>query len=179
MKLCKRFIALLTVIVLFASICATDASAQKTIGAENAISANPLGLVIGIFNATFEHKLSQENSFTINALYYSIGDWWTAFGVGGSYRWYLFPQDKKPFEGFGFGPFVSVEYWKSDYSALYDYLGYDDGGAMVSIGAEAAYKWNFGGFVVEPVVRYALPLMSFSGLSYQSYGLGCNLGYAW
>ena len=141
----------------------------------NSIGANPIGLAFGLFNATFETQLSPENSLVINGNYWSILDW-TAFGFGGSYRWYIVKEPGKSIiEGFSFGPTVSIGFWK--WGGYGSYSG--SGTTSVAIGAEAAYKWVFGGFVVEPSLGFSFNAVSITGLNYPGFGLGCIIGYAW
>lgn len=141
----------------------------------NSISANPLGLAFGILNATYETQLSVQNSLTISGYYYSWAADWAAYGIGGSYRWYIVKeQGKRIIEGFSFGPMAAFSFWS------WTGAGTFDGGSTLSIGIEGAYKWVFGGFVVEPILTISFPVSRFSGApTYQSYGLGVNLGYAW
>lgn len=141
----------------------------------NSISANPVGLAFGILNATYETQLSPQNSLTISGYYYSWAVDWAAYGIGGSYRWYIVKeQGKRIIEGFSFGPMAAFSFWSKRGT------GTTDGGATLSIGIEGAYKWVFGGFVVEPILTLSFPVSRFSGApTYQSYGLGVNLGYAW
>ncbi|MFA6571662.1 MAG: hypothetical protein WCT77_10580, partial [Bacteroidota bacterium] len=121
----------------------------------HAISANPIGLVFGLFNATYEQQVAPINSFTINGYYWSIVDW-AAYGIGGSYRWYpkLFDDGKRPLEGFSCGPLVQIGFWKWNGWGTYS----DYGGVSFAIGGEAAYKWVFGGFVVEPSINLVFNL---------------------
>lgn len=153
-----------------------EVKAQKKSYSQSII-ANPLGLAFGMFNATYEQRVTETNSFTVNGYYWSFLDW-QAYGFGGSYRWYLSPFDdgKKILEGFSFGPVVAVGFWSWDgmVTDLYD------GGTSINIGAEAAYKWVWGGFVLEPSISLLFNVSSISGLdSYSPFGLGLGLGYAW
>ncbi|MBI5325257.1 MAG: hypothetical protein HZB41_08310 [Ignavibacteriae bacterium] len=143
----------------------------------NAISANPIGLAFGLFNATYETRVSANNSFTVSGYYWKLLDW-TAFGFGGSYRWYLklLTDNKKPLEGLSAGPAIALGFWKWD--GPYGSLVYD-GGTSIAIGGEVAYKWVFDGFVVEPIINIMFNVASLSGLTYQPFGAGVNLGYAW
>ena len=168
----KAFLLIILAVFAFA-IPSKDALAQKSYN--NCISANPLGLAFGLFNATYEGRLSARNSFTINANYWSLADWY-AFGIGGSYRWYLtlIQDKKKPLEGLSVGPLVAVGFWKYS-GSFYSYTGQ----TSFAIGGEAAYKWVFDGFAVEPIIRIAFNVMHNDYFSYNAFGLGCNLGYAW
>jgi hypothetical protein len=165
----KFFLLALAALLIFS---ATNLSAQKADKYTQAITANPIGLIFGYFNASYEFQVAPENTLTINGLYWGYSGW-SAFGIGGSYRWYIVKEDKKKIiEGFGFGPTASLGFWN------YENDGYS-GGTSLSIGGVASYKWVFGGFVVEPLLVLSFNLMTIEGLAYNSFGLGCNLGYAW
>ena len=142
----------------------------------NAISANPIGLAFGMLNATYESRLSAVNTFTISGYYWKIVDW-TAFGFGGSYRWYLklLQDNKKPIEGLSAGPALAIGFWKWDGP----YGSTLDGGTSIAIGGEVAYKWVFDGFVVEPIITIMFNAASITGLTYDPFRGGVNLGYAW
>ena len=133
------------------------AYSQKTVKKYNqSITANPVALAFGLFNITYEQQISKENSFTAFGSYWSFGDW-TAVGLGGSYRWYLFQEDKRALEGFSF-----------------------DGVTSLAVGGEAAYKFVFdGGFSVEPIIQLNINFLDISGLDYRPFSLGVNIGYAW
>src|SRR5579863_3922063 len=72
---------------------AQDTQTQSSGGAgqsySNAISADPIRLLWGELDASFEHKLSASNSIVVFGDYWSLGGLWSAYGFGGSYRWYL------------------------------------------------------------------------------------------
>ncbi len=142
---------------------------------KNSISADPISLAWGFLNLTYENRIGATNSFTVFGSYWSYSNW-TAFGIGGSYRWYFEIGDaKRPLQGLSAGPLVSFGFWDYATSSVHSYSG----GTSAAIGGELAYKWVFGGFVVEPILRLAFNLASISGLDYRAYGLGVNLGYAW
>ncbi|MGA2297257.1 MAG: hypothetical protein ABSG15_06905 [FCB group bacterium] len=155
-------------------ICSTNLWAQRY---SHSISANPIGLVFGIFNATYEQQTAPINSFTVFGNYWSVLDW-SAYGFGGSYRWYphLFEDGKKPLEGFSVGPRADIGFWS--WTGFGSYSGY--GGTSIAIGGEAAYKWVFGGFVVEPIIVLEINVSKVVGYTnYNAFAGGCNLGYAW
>jgi hypothetical protein len=166
-------ISILLVFVLALSL-PNSASAQNY---HQAISTNPLGLIWGMLNATYEQQIAPKNTFTVNATYWSYSTWWTGISVGGSYRFYLMQEKERAIKGFSFGPLVSATFWSWDGADSYGW----DGGTSVSIGAEANYKWIFeGGWTVEPTFRLFFPLMNIEGLGgLNSYGFGANVGYAW
>lgn len=145
---------------------------------KQAISIDPLDFLVSkVFNATYEHQLSKENSFTVFFSYYNYSDYWDAYGIGGSYRWYLTDllKDKKnPIEGLSVGPMARVSFWSSDYYQLED-----ENSIYLVIGGEAAYKWVFNDFIVEPILRLGFGVTDISGLGYSGWGAGVNVGYAW
>jgi len=146
--------------------------AQRVVKKYNqAITANPVALAFGLFNATYEKALSPQNSFTAGLNYWNYGGW-TAFGVSASYRWYLFQEQDKMIKGFGFGPMISLGQWG------YENNTYSNSTSF-SIGAEASYKWIFDGFVVEPIAQINFNILSINGLNYRPFGIGINLGYGW
>lgn len=169
----KRFFAILVVLALMGLYNAQDMLAQRVVKNYNqSIGANPIGLAFGIFNAKYEQQVSAENSFTAEAIYWSFAGW-SAFGVGGSYRWYLFQDYNKALTGFSFGPYASVGFWSFETATW-------GGGTSLGLGAEAAYKWVFdGGFMVEPLVNVNFNILSLDGLSYRPFGIGLVVGYAW
>lgn len=173
MKFTQIFIVAVLSIGMFFSTVDTNAQITKK-RYHQSIAANPLGLAFGLLNATYEHQVSANNTFTVSGYYWSFADW-TAIGFGGSYRWYILKDGPSPIEGFSFGPAVSFSSW--DYGI--DGLSAYDGGINLSIGAEAAYKWVFDGFVVEPIISLSFGILDIDGLSYRPLGAGVNLGYAW
>ncbi len=160
-------------IIIFSS---TELSAQKKVTPvekySNGISANPIGLVFGFLNATYEFQTAPENSITISGYYWNFLGW-TAYGFGGSYRFYIVKEEKKAIiEGFSFGPAASIGFWGYE-SSLYS------NATSFAIGGEAAYKWVWGGFMLEPNVQLMINVLNIEGLAYRSFGLGVNIGYAW
>ncbi|TAL68339.1 MAG: hypothetical protein EPN82_10960 [Bacteroidetes bacterium] len=152
---------------------------SKSVNAQsynNAISGNLLGLAYYYqeFDVTYENRVSARNSFTIKGYFFSGFGYYDAYGIGGSYRWYLklIQDNKSPLEGLSVGPMGMVLFWGSKWS------GYKSS-ATFAVGGEAAYKWVFDGFVVEPILTLGLNLMGIEGITYPVFGLGCNLGYAW
>jgi hypothetical protein len=159
--------------------------AQQTENYDNAITANPLGLAFGLLNAQYEFQLGSANSVLIRGNYWTPGglfSGWSAYGFGGSYRWYMdaFKQGTTPISGFSFGPAVSVDFWSWDDE---DVFGIDtdyDGGATFRIGAEANYKWVWGGFALEPGINLMFAIADIEGLGTISpFGILFNIGYAW
>ncbi|MCO5252495.1 MAG: hypothetical protein M9949_13895 [Candidatus Kapabacteria bacterium] len=171
MKKLYVLIFAITIILMTASV--QDLFAQRVVKNYNqSIGVNPIGLAFGFFNAKYEQQVSADNSFTVDALYWGFAGW-SAFGVGGSYRWYLLQENDKALRGFSFGPAVSIGFWSFENATW-------GGGTSLGIGGEAAYKWVFeGGFVVEPYVSITFNALDLDGLSYRPFGMGVVLGYAW
>jgi hypothetical protein len=175
MKLRSVLIALLVAVFAFGLTQNTFAQGSRY-NYSHTISANPILLAFSILNVTYEHQVSPINSFTIFGQYFSVVDW-AAYGVGGSYRWYpkLFDDGKRALEGFGVGPAAALSFWSWE-----GYTGYTDyGGTLFEIGGEASYKWVWGGFALEPIVRLMIPVTKITGYSAGAFGAGVNLGYAW
>lgn len=173
----KKFTIFISAILLFGLIFSSTVFAQKrTYKYNQSISANPLGLVFGVLNATYEQQIAPKNSFTISGAYLTYNDW-VAGSIGGSYRFYLLQEDVRAIQGFSFGPWAQLAFWSWNGPSTYSY----EGGSVFYIGAEAAYKWVFqGGFMVEPLLQLRFGVNKLEGLGgFSSYGLGVNLGYAW
>jgi hypothetical protein len=169
----KRVLVLtFAIAVLFGS--ALDLSAKNY---KQSISIDPLDFLISkVFNATYEHQICKENSFTVFASYYSFSDYASAFGIGGSYRWYLtdvLKDEKFPIQGLSVGPMARVSYWS--YDAVWSE---DANDVYIVIGGEAAYKWVFDDWVVEPILRLGIGVTDIQ-TSYSGWGAGVNVGYAW
>lgn len=166
---------LLVVSALILTFALSNVSAQYS----RAISVDPIDFLVSkVFNATYEHQLSEKNSFTVFASYYSYSEWWSAYGIGGSYRWYLtgvLNDDKTPIEGLSVGPMAKISFWSWDGPSYFSW----DGGTYIVIGAEAAYKFNFGNWFVEPIIRLGFAVSDLDGLGYDPFGGGVNVGYAW
>lgn len=172
----KKLSTLLIAVLLLAILSTANTFAQKKVKYNQSISANPLGLLFGVFNANYEQQIAPKNSFTINGSYLSYQDW-AAGSIGGSYRFYLLQEDVRAIQGFSFGPMAQIAFWSWGGPASYSY----EGGTVLYIGAEAAYKWVFsGGFMVEPILQLRFGVNQLEGLGgFSSYALGVNLGYAW
>jgi len=168
-----------TICLFFILLSSTNSFAQEAAAKDynQSIGVNPIGLIFGLVNVTYEQQLSAENSFTVNVNYWDFLGW-TAFGFGGSYRWYLMQDQDKALKGLSFGPVVAVGFWSYDYDGfvLKDYAG----GTSFAIGGEAAYKFIFNsGFTIEPIIQLTINVLDVSGLAYRSYSIGANLGYSW
>ncbi len=155
----------------------------------NNISADPFSLINwGRFNITYEHKVSRINSFTVFFESYNkdYHKYWNGYGIGGSYRWYISPfNDRKTsLEGFSFGPLAILSFWNTD--GYYRKVGknnvfYKDGtGSALTIGGEAAYKWVWGGFSLEPSIVLLLDVKGVDDRGdIDPLSLNVKIGYAW
>jgi len=171
MKHSFKLLTYITFIVLFTFTFFSDTYAQKAKAGryEYSISGDPIDFLNrDALNVTFEFQTDKINSVTIFGTFYNIDTKAikSAFALGASYRWYpnFIPDGKKCIEGFAIGPFINGIFF--------------DGGSVFGLGPEFAYKWVFGGFVVEPTFRIYI----FTGserTTFHSWGLGLNLGYAW
>ncbi len=172
----KRFTSIILAVAFILAIFVSTPQVSTAAKYNQNVAANPLGLIFGVLNVSYEQQIQPKNSFTVSGSYYSFGDW-VAGTIGGSYRFYMMQEDKRAIEGFSFGPLAQIAFWSWNGS---EYSSYE-GGTVFYIGAEAAYKWVFSkNFSVEPIFSLFFPLNQVSGLGgFQSYGLGVNLGYAW
>jgi hypothetical protein len=143
------------------------------------VTVNPAGLLLGLLSVEYEKATSPKNSFAIRGNFFSrdIGGWdTTAFGAGGSYR--FFPKKKAP-AGFYFGPAADFIFVSTKYS------GDSATGIFFSIGGEAGFKWILkGGFVIDVGANASLAFgkveIGSLELDYGGFvpGLRLGLGYA-
>jgi hypothetical protein len=170
--------ALLIIIVTFLLLCSTNSNAQKA-SYNQCIGVNPVTLLYnGTFSATYEQKIAPKNSFTLSGYYWSYYNM-VAYGFGGSYRWYLkaFDDGKKCIQGFSVAPTLAIGFWSWNGNQA---LNNEYGGTSVAIGAEAAYKWVWDNFYIEPILSLSINMTNIHGLqNYRPFNLGANIGYAW
>jgi hypothetical protein len=180
----KKTLTILTLAIIIA-LTSVNLNAQKvsTGNYGQTIYVNPFALIVGMIDVGYEQKLSPENSFTVNANYWSYYDW-RAIGLGASYRWYFnewanstFNLNKKSLEGLSVGPRVEFYSWSWGGSSTFNNY---DSYTSFGIGAEAGYKWVFaGGWTIEPGVKFVFPIGGKDYNSYNSYGGNLGLGYSW
>ena len=171
----KFFTTLLLAITFVAATLTMNATPSYTTSKGAALVVDPVDLINGRINLTYEKKLNSKNSFTINASYWNWADWLSAFGVGASYRWYLdlFEEGKTGMNGLSVGPRADIFFWSYDAGNTHSY-------STVAIGGEANYKWVFGDgkWAVEPTIKLTIPIVKEKGYNYYSnYGFGVNIGY--
>ena len=165
---------LILVLAFFTTTLLNAASYTTTKGA--VISIDPVDFINGRINATYESKLNAINSFTANATYWHWNKHGSAFGIGGSYRWYidLFEEKKSALNGLSIGPRADFFFWSWSYdNPILDDKTY----STFAIGGEVNYKWVFDKWSVEPTIKFGIPLLKEKGYDYTSYGFGINLGY--
>lgn len=168
----KTIIVIIALTVVFAGTYQNANAQKKVMNYTKSISANPLFLAFGLLNATYEQQIAPTNSFTVFGSYSSFASW-TAFGLGGTYRWYIMPDQEQPIKGLSAGPLVGFEMWSYETDVY-------ESSVSLAIGGEIAYKWVFdGGFTVEPVAQIKFNLLDVEGLTYRPVAVGVNLGYAW
>jgi hypothetical protein len=167
----KLFLISLALLVMFGGAVQNVQAQKKSMNYTKSITANPVALAFNIFNATYEQQIGPVNSFTAFGSYYGAGSW-SAFALGGSYRWYLMSDDQRPIKGLSAGPLATLSFWNSDVDGV-------DGITGIGIGGEIAYKWVFNeGFAIEPIVQLNYMFIE-DNISYSPLGVGVNLGYSW
>ena len=180
----KKFLTLLIFVVSISSLQAQlikqQGASQAQYPYQKAVSIDPIDFLVSkVFNATYEHKLSPANSFTVFVSYYDYSDYWSAFGIGASYRWYLrdiIQDNETPIGGLSVGPMARISFW--DYTGP-NPLRLDYDGSLFVIGAEAAYKFTFDNWYIEPILRLGFAVSKLDNLGYDPMGGGINFGYAW
>lgn len=177
-KMKKSLLICLSVIVFITFIQVGNLNAQHD-KSQN-ITVNPIGLVFGLVTVEYEKAVSAKNSFTIRGNFFSreLGSIdTTAFGAGGSYR--FFPKKLAP-SGLYFGPSADFVYAKAKASWA------SASGVFFAVGGDAGYKWIFkGGFVVDAGLSasfyFGTVEVGSTELDYGGFTLGLRLGlgYAW
>lgn len=142
MKL-KTILGVLVAAALLVPVSVEAASAKrKSSGARTQdITANPLGLVYGLANVTYEKALSNENSWLVSGLFTSrgvVGSNLTIFGASGAYRWWF---DETMLTGWYAGPEVLVTSINWSYEVLS--TKYSASGLMFGGGGQGGYQWIF------------------------------------
>ena len=156
---------------------------------KNVVKANPLGLVFGVADFSYERAISDKTSFEIGVSY-SGADVTTpsekistsAIGGEGKFKFY-FSSDKDAPRGWYAAPFASYSV-----ASASDNAGIDVGYSTFSGGALAGYQWVFGGgdsgFALD--LNFGAQYMSVSATENTTVSidgflprLGVSLGYAW
>lgn len=140
------------------------------------VKVNPLGIVFGVFNGTYEQALNEKNSFTIGASYFSWGSLnFTGFGAEAGYRFYFSKTNEAP-EGMYFAPYAGVN--------SYSYTGSSSvtKGMAFGGGVQGGYQWILdSGLAMDLYFGYGFYTGGVSGVSTGTGGvpkLGFAIGYA-
>jgi len=164
---------------LFLIISPKDGLSEGSPDFKRVVSVNPLGLVLGVGNVSYEWVIKPDFSGVGN-LSFSFaksGGWnWSAFGGGGGVKKYLKPEAPQ-------GLWYGGEGGLLIYSA--EYLGIRSSSTFISLGGLVGYKWIVKeGFTIEPQGGLYLSLGSLEilgegmPLGAISPGIGLNIGYA-
>lgn len=154
----------------------TAVRAQSTPRA-HAISINPFGFAHGAFDINYEQRVGGTNSFVLRAEFYPERYDWSAFGIGGAYRWYFGPYNgARALSGLSAGPFIDAVFWS--WRGEHHYGG---GTNSIVIGGEIAFKWIWTNFMLEPSLSLGfIPVNTDEPYYHDAYwGLGLSFGYAW
>lgn len=148
---------------------------------ESVVKVNPLGLVIGVFNVSYERAINEKGAFEVGANYFN----WKNLdlsGMGGevAYRFYFSKNNDAP-EGIYGAPFVNVNSMKYKYtnSSLVDK---DDSAIGFGGGVKGGYQWIFdSGLALDLFFGYGYTSVKFDEANYDYSGgvprLGVALGY--
>jgi len=175
-KILKSTFAILCLTIVL-SLTSQEAMAQTRPAAgsySNAITVDPLSLLIlRVLNVQYEFKTAPQQSGAVRALIVPSYSDYNAFGVGGTYRFYL--GNSRAIQRFSLGPALDLYFFRN--SVL------DRTATIASIAAEANYKWIFDDFVLEPNASLRFYIAGDQGVgsafSGVGIGLGVNIGYAW
>jgi hypothetical protein len=116
------------------------------------ISVDPVGLILAApLIVQYEYKTGPVNSWAFRGLWWPYGinngyDW-SAFGVGGAYRFYV--ADSRALTGLNIAPVAEVFFFHGSNLAI---NGQARTGIAVWIGGDVGYKWIFDDFSVEPML---------------------------
>lgn len=143
----------------------------------NIVKVNPLGLVFGSFNATFEHALNESSSFEVGANYFNWSNLDLAgYGAEVAYRFYFSKNNEAP-EGIFASPFLSVNGLTYTYDGDSEDSSFGFGG-----GVKAGYQWVWdSGLALDLFFGYGYTKINFDKADYEYSGglprLGLSLGY--
>jgi hypothetical protein len=173
LSIVKSFGTLFFVIML-CGIMVTQSYAQaRPSSKENVISIDPLDLLLnGPLSLQYEMKAGPVNSWVARLhIWPKLTNTWSAFGVGGAYRWYI--ADSRALTGLAVDPAADI-YFSSD--------AYGHNAVVLAIGGDISYKWIFDQFALEPMFGFRIGFSPSSTVGIGTGGrasLNLNLGYAW
>jgi hypothetical protein len=144
-----------------------------------AVMVNPLGILWGVMNFQYEFRYDVDNSIALRANFvaYDLNSFSnSAFGLGGSYRWY---HSTKPVVGLWYGPSADILFWSAKEKNKIQPSTYKS--SFIGLGGDIGYKWDFNHFGVEVFGGLRYYLGEIAGLSFGGGTLvaGINLGYVW
>jgi Protein of unknown function (DUF3575) len=126
----------------FAFICSTGLKAQSY------IKINPLTLAFGYIGLDYEQVVSDKNSFTAGAGFYTSGSEltgrYTGFGLNAGYRFYISKEDAP--KGLFVSPIAGVSFFSYKYpSSLIGggFTGTNFSYTTLNIGGIVGYQWLF------------------------------------
>jgi len=159
----------------------TSVNAQK-----NVIKADPVGLIFGIANASYENAIKDNQSLTFSGLYYHYPDNGDridlkGFGLGATYNFY-FSKDKDAPRGFHAGPGLGYSFLNYSKKLIADEFGIEElKYSTFNLSANAGYQWILGEhFAIDLTAQYYYFLgETISGIDKSNFTLGVGLGYAW
>jgi len=131
----QKLTILLTASILICGFARAQDSNQTT--GQSIIKTNPIGLMFGSINLTYERALSQSTSFQIGGNFFNkiLGIPVSGIGVNVGYRYYITNATKPSPEGFYIGPALS-------YNSLTE-SSTDVTVSTVGVGAIIGYQWVF------------------------------------
>lgn len=137
-------LALVVVIGLSATLTTNLYAQARTSTKTQVLSIDALGLFQSgnIVTLQYEWKTAPTNSFHIRGRFSDFGGFYTGFGVGAGYRFYI--ADSRALTGLNVAPVAEAWFYNS--SAL------NSSSTVFGLGAEVGYKWIFDQFAVEPGV---------------------------
>ena len=148
------------------------------------VGVDPLGLVVGVIDLTYERVRSPGSSVEVSGQIVSLRlEPWTVTGFGARVSYRLYPRQQAP-HGFFYGPFATGASIR---------VAFDDGstreetsGTVFAVGALAGYQWvTEGGFAVNVLAQVGATMGRLSAAGREApvqsvaSGVGLMLGYAW
>lgn len=172
--------------ILLLPLCLLLAGSLRAQNYRNALTANPIGAFVGLGdangNAQFEYALSGENSIVarFNFVSRDITSYpVNAYGIGGSYRWYLPPN--RAIAGLWIAPAFDLLMVK------WKYPDAETSSTFINICGEVGNKWIIEQWVIEPWFGLGISIGKVEAKLNRTLGygngvlwqLGLSLGYSW
>lgn len=139
---------------------------------QNIVKVNPLGIVVGYMNVSYEHKINEKSSVEGGLNYLN----WESAGISGfgselAYRKYISKNNSAPV-GLYAAPFVTISSLKYG----------TDKSIGLGAGAKAGYQWCFeSGLALDLFFGYGYEAVKFKKDNYDYSGsvprLGASIGY--